>query len=101
MKPKVITKVVKEFMSTGMVSKDIIPIRDRFFSQVNCNTFKTILLHRIDSIVKQIDSINLDKERINIAELCFFNGTLRKFQSARLAKGLSLELEKPLPDRSY
>jgi len=66
MKPGPISRVVRGYFSTGVVNKNLLPQKDRFFAITNSVIFKNILLHRINNIVKKIDGLNLIYNRIEI-----------------------------------
>jgi len=66
MKPGPISRVVRGYFSTGVVNKNLLPQKDRFFAVTNSVIFKNILLHRINNIVKKIDGLNLIYNRMKI-----------------------------------
>lgn len=66
MTPVLISKVVKEFLKTGNISKFSLPVRERFFSEVNTITFKNILLHRIWDRTQDLLKLDLIENRINL-----------------------------------
>lgn len=68
MTPGVISRVVKNYFKTGTVDPNLIPVKDRFFSEVNSITFKSILLHKIEKLCTKLDSLDRFKHRINIFE---------------------------------
>jgi len=68
MKPILISRVVKHFLRTGVIDPNLLPDKERFFAEVNSIIFKNIVLHRINDLVKKIDSTDILNLRINILE---------------------------------
>jgi hypothetical protein len=97
MTPGTISKVVKNYFKTGTVDPNLIPVKDRFFSEVNSITFKSILLHKIDKLVTKLDSLDRYKHRVNILDHLWSSKELETF----LKSVKDLELSKPLVDRKY
>jgi len=66
MDSKLISRVVKEFLQTGTISKFSLPVRERFFTEVNSINFKNILLHKIWDKTQELLKIDLTQNRINL-----------------------------------
>jgi len=66
MTPKLISKVIKSYFETGEIKTSQLPVRERFFAEVNSVTFKNILLKKIDKIVDSLDKTDITAIRINI-----------------------------------
>lgn len=97
MTPGTISRVVKNYFKTGIVDANLIPVKDRFFSEVNSITFKSILLHKIDKLATKLDSIDRFKHRVNILDHLWTSTELETF----LKSVKDLELTKSLTDRKY
>jgi len=98
MTPGVISRVIKGYFKTGIVDENLIPVKDRFFSEVNSITFKSILLHKIDKLVIRLDSLARSDHRINIFDQLW---TSRSLQQYYQSIGGNLSLDKPLIERVY
>jgi hypothetical protein len=61
MTTKVITNVVKEYFKTGTFKTSMLPIKERFFAEYNSITFKVALLHKIERLIKRIESKSLEE----------------------------------------
>jgi hypothetical protein len=97
MTPGVISRVVKGYLDKGVIDINLIPVKDRFFAEVNTITFKSILLFKIEKLVTKLHSMDRMKHRVNILDHLWSNEELRTF--LKLTEELQLEL--PLVDRNY
>jgi hypothetical protein len=100
MKPGLISRVVKKYLKTGEIQVKDLPIRERFFAEVNSIKFKSILINRIDALCTKIDKLDILRVRLNILDQLITSSELEDFFKDYIQKG-SLELEKDLIDRSY
>lgn len=96
MTPVLISKCIKEYFKTNNIDKKSLPVRERFFSEVNSITFKVILLNKINNLVEIIDKTSLLDCRINIL------GRILTFEKLDALKASNpSEDSKLLTDRSY
>jgi hypothetical protein len=100
MKPGLISRVVKQYLKTGILDPDSLPIRERFFAEVNSIKFKSILINRINSLVKKVDNLSITRVRLSILDRIISSDELTLFYKD-FPKDKSLELDKDLFDRSY
>jgi hypothetical protein len=100
MKPGLISRVVKKYLKTGQISVKDLPIRERFFAEVNSIKFKSILINRIDALCTNIDKLDILRVRLNILDHLITSQELEDFFKDYILKG-SLELDKDLIDRAY
>jgi len=96
MKPDLISRCLKSYFKTGSLDKNLLPVRERFFSEVNSITFKVILLNRIDELVKRIDKISLLDCRINLLDKILTFPELEELKILHPEENL-----KPLTERIY
>jgi hypothetical protein len=101
MKPGLMSKVVKNYLSTKKWDLTPIPKKDRFFASTNILTFKLILIHRIQDSIKKVFKLNQLANRLSILDKIITSDDLESFYQSMSNKGLSLELKKPITDRSY
>jgi len=101
MKPGLISKVVKNYLSSKKWDLTPIPKKDRFFASTNILTFKLILIHRIQDSIKKVFKLNQLANRTSILDKIFTSDDLESFYQSMANKGLSLELEKSITERSY
>lgn len=99
MTPKIITNVVKEYLKTGEFKTSMLPIRERFYSEYNSITFKVALLDRIDRLVHKIESKTIQEYWVDTLDRGLINTD--SLENWYKAYPNSLELDKPLSDRSY
>jgi hypothetical protein len=100
MKPGLISRVVKKYLKTGQILVENLPIRERFFAEVNSIKFKSILINRIDALCTKIDKLDILRVRLNILDHLITSQELEDFFKDYINKG-SLELDKDLIDRAY
>jgi hypothetical protein len=101
MKPGLISKVVKNYLLSKKWDLTPIPKKDRFFASTNILTFKLILINRIQDSIKKVFKLNQIVNRISILDKIITSDDLESFYQSMTNKGLSLELEKPITERSY
>jgi hypothetical protein len=101
MDPGLISKVVRHYLKEGKFNSNLLPIRERFWSEVNTITFKNILLHKISDFLDRLSVMNLERLRINLSDQMVTSDSLESYYSSLLEQGKSLELEKALCDRWY
>nr|AWY10987.1 RNA-dependent RNA polymerase [Sclerotinia sclerotiorum mitovirus 29] len=101
MKPKLISQVLKSYFESGEIRTSKLPLRERFFAEVNSITFKRILLHRIDRMVESLDKTDLMAIRVNILGEIITTPALESYMDAWKASGKPLELDKPFVERAY
>jgi len=101
MKPGLISKVVKSYLLSKKWDLTPIPKKDRFFASTNILTFKLILINRIQDSIKKVFKLNKMSNRISILDKIITSDDLESFYQSMTNKGLSLELEKPITERSY
>jgi len=99
MKPKVISSVVLNYFKTGVINKNMLPVRERFFSEVNTITFKNIMLNRINDKVNMLNSIDLLEIRLNIVDKILVIPEFVEYLKTTCT--FELEEDKPLWDRKY
>lgn len=73
MNPGLISRVVRNYLSTGKWDISLLPERERFFATFNSITFKNILLHKISEKVSYINSISMIDNRKDIMKVLFKN----------------------------
>lgn len=66
MTPGVISRVVKDYFKTGQINQDLLPIRERFFAEVNSITFKSVLLNKIYRLLQELESFDSTAYRVNL-----------------------------------
>jgi len=66
LKPGLITKVVFNYLVKGKFDISILPKEERFHSELNADTFKSVLIHDIAKYVDQIRSTSILKNRVQI-----------------------------------
>jgi len=68
MSPKIISRVVKNYMRDKVIKKDSLPVRERFYAAYNSIIFKNILIHRVNSLTTKIKNIDVQTNRINLLD---------------------------------
>jgi hypothetical protein len=101
MKPGLISKVVKNFLTTGKWDITLIDKRSRFFAHTNILTFKLILIHRIQNSIKKVFKLNHISNRINLLDRVITSDPLEKYYKSLCDNNKSLELDKELTERWY
>jgi len=98
MSPKIISRVVKNYMRDKVIKKDSLPVRERFYAAYNSIIFKNILIHRINSLTTKIKNIDVQMNRINLLDHIITSPELENWYKSQTS---SLELVKPLTNRWY
>jgi hypothetical protein len=66
LKPGLISKVIHNYLSNDKFDITILPKEERFHSELNVDTFKSVLIHDIEKYINQIRSTSILKNRVQI-----------------------------------
>jgi hypothetical protein len=59
MKPDLISRVVKQYLTTGVFDNSLLPVSERINAELNSIIYKNVLIHRIDKLIKRIDRMDV------------------------------------------